>query len=296
MAKSKKIQETPVVREVVNHEEAQAVEATVEVIETAPAISKAEEIRLKELEVKMENSAAKYVRAYNAHESKKTLKSLKKAVSGDVDAYNLEVEKQTYKRWAAEGDPVKTAIRTYFIKGKTYTFKVDDETDYMTSVQKPKEFPISLPMMQATIGVKYFSDPRWFNKLEKLVFIWVGKLYREIANDNKEFDYNIEEASKEFNFDGIDPRTNEGAVAALQQVMDAILYIERDGKNIISLNLKKNEVGEYCDADWKMIDAKMTGDGGLNIVTVCNTGKFSDLVVQQMHRILTNGDNKMSVV
>lgn len=240
------------------------------------------------------NKAAAYAKAYNDGGKKKSeLKALRKAATGELDRYNLELSRETYRQWAVEGAPVYTAIRTRVIPGaKKLQFKTDDE-DYMTVIiAENTEYEVNLPMMQATIGADAFSDPKWFNKAERLAFLIATHLNEHMGNAAS-FQYAINKASAEFSFpEGIDPLTDDGVVYALQCVFDAILFIDDStgtGKNLIHTTLQQDNRGEYYAKEWQVIRESMTRAAGVNKVEICNTGKFTSYILNAMHGILTNG-------
>jgi hypothetical protein len=242
---------------------------------------------------KATSRAVNYAKAYNEHKTKKSeLKAMRKLAVEALDDYNLELSKATYKQWAKEGDPVKTAIRSRVIPGALrFQFKTDDD-DYMTIVTRDKVYDVNLPMMQATIGADVFADPCWFNKAEKLAFLVATRLNRFTGNDVN-FRYAIKEASKEFDFPAeINPLSDDGVVHALQCVFDSILYIDNPdnpGSNLIHTTLEQDSDGTYYAKEWQVIRESMTRDNGVNSVAICNTSKFTGYILNAMHGVLTNG-------
>lgn len=236
-----------------------------------------------------------YAKAYNEGGKKKSeLSALKKAAMSAMDTYNSVLAKETYKRWNAEGDPVKTAIRSWIIpNSKKFQFKTDDD-NYMTVVVKDAECRVNLPMMQVVLGKQIFAKPDWFNKAEKLACIISARL-NEHVNNSANWVYDMaDEASKEFSFpDHINPLTDDGVVYAMQEVFDSILWIDNPdnpGTNLIHATLRQDSDGNYYAREWTVIRERMTKDGGKNTISVCNTGRFTDLIVEAMNGILTNGD------
>lgn len=248
---------------------------------------------LKELMETLEKKATEYAKAYNEHSKKAELRVLKTAVSKAVDAYNLEVSKETYRKWAKEGDPVKTAIRTMFIPGaKSVQFKTDED-EYMTVVIRDlKTYEVNLPMMQATLGAKVFANADWFSRCEKLMFL-VSNAINEHFNDSVMFKVSISDAAREFAFPaGVDPLSDDGIVHALQAVFDSILFIndpDNDGSNIIRTRLKQDKRGRYYSTEWDYIRESMTMNAGVAKIQVCNTGKFTSYILHAMHTVMTNG-------
>lgn len=252
--------------------------------------------------------ASNYAKAYNNKEKKSTLKALKKMANEACNTYNLELSKATYRQWAKEGDAVKTAIRSLYVpNAQRLSFKTDDD-DYMTVVLSDTQYEVNLPQMQATLGAGVFADSDWFNKCEKLAFI-VANALNEHLNDSAMFNFNIAEASKEFSFPkGIDPLSDEGVVHALQCVFDSILFIPENGgengkskskkknagENLIKTRVKEDKRGVKYSVEWQYIRESMTQNGGVGVVTVCNTGKFTSYILHAMHLILTSGNIRLA--
>ena len=249
-------------------------------------MTKALEILFKEMEAK----GSEYVAAYNAGGKKKSeLTALKKAATAACDRYNQEFSKETYRIWAREGDPVKTAIRNPSIKGaKKLRFRTDDD-NVMTLLTDTVEYDVNLPMMQATIGSAVFHDPRWFRKAGTLAKI-VANTVNEHLGGSAIFRYGDGELD-DFSFDGIDPHTDEGVILALQQVFDAIIFLDDgNGDNIIKADIKVDSNGKKYASAWAYIREAMTKKTGRGVIDVCNDGGFSDLVLDAMHIVLTRGD------
>lgn len=240
--------------------------------------------------------AATYAKAYNGGKTKKSdLKVLRDKANKAVADYNLQLSKETYRQWAKEGDPVRTAIRSFYIPGaKAIQFKTDDD-NYMTVHIKACDYQVNLPQMQATLGAGVFHDPKWFNKCEKLAWIIANNI-NDRMGDGANFEYHLSQASKAFKFpDGVDPLSDEGVLVALQEVFDAILFLPDDsGKNIISLSVRKTEHGETTAKEWEFIHRCMTKHGAMYEVKVCNTGTFTSLVMEAMNGILTHAAFKCS--
>ena len=88
--------------------------------------------------------------------------------------FNFALAKATYRQWAAEGDPIRTAVRSLYVPGtKKFKFKADDE-DYMTVTITDSQYEVNLPMMQAVLGAGVFHDPAWFSKCEKGILLHFG--------------------------------------------------------------------------------------------------------------------------
>ena len=225
--------------------------------------------------IAMEDAASEYAKGYNSHLKKSELKKLKSNAKDTLDAYNLELEKYTYRIWTRdEENAVKTAIRTRFIpNAKKCKFKTDDN-DYMTvQFSTDDSYKVNLPMMQVTIGAEHFANVKWFNMLEKFAYLFATKLNKDITGSD-EFTYQIEDASQVFKFEkGLNPLSDEGLITAVQKIIDAILFIKgEDGENIIKLVKKEDELGRAYASACKVITESMTKQGSkVGEVFICDT-------------------------
>lgn len=236
--------------------------------------------------------AIEYTKAYNEGGHKKTeLKSLKDAATAELNNYNSAVEKATYRKWKLEGDPVKTAVRVCMIEGaKRLNYKTDDD-NYMTVKLVDADYYVNLPQMQATLGADVFHDPNWFYKCEKLIYLVANDINDRLIDDPT-FSYKIDAASEKFNFPAdVDPLTTEGAIIAMNQVFDAILFIDDgNGGNLVNSKMHTTRHGDIDSPEWRFIRESMTSESGKASVKICNTGKFSNLILRAMNVVLTNGD------
>lgn len=240
-----------------------------------------------------EAKATVYVKAYNQHNSsKKVLKAYRDAATSALTKYNQALEKDTYREWAKAGNPVLTAVQKVTIDdGKKFSFKTDDD-DWMNFKVNDAKIECNLPMMEAVLGNSVFADKDWFAKCQKLCYL-VSNIVCERLNKDKAFNMTISDAAKTFNFDGIDPLSDEGAIAALGRVFDAILFIKDASDpsiNAIRPTIGKDKHGDIYSPEWTYIRESMTANTDIGCVSLCNTGKFSSYVLHTMHTVLQHGN------
>lgn len=242
----------------------------------------------------MLEKAQDYIDAYNeGGHGKKELKLKREAANAACSSFNLQTSKDCYKAWAADGNPVKRAAEQYLIPGaKRIAFKADPDTDVMDYEIKDTEYPVNLPMMQKTLGAGVFNDAGWFNKASKLAVI-VAENLNERCGGSSKFTYQVSSAARAFNFPAdVNPLSDDGVVYALQIVMDSILFIddpEHPGQNKIHVQLCTDSTGRPYAKEWTVIRERMTKDAGRNKVAICNTGKFTDYILQAINGIITDG-------
>jgi len=267
----------------------------------ATAVAEAEETvavvttKLEKLRKDMRDTATAYAAAYNRRESKRNLKPLREAANAALQEYNLELAAETFRRWDKEGEPVKTAIRERYVPhAQKCSFKTNDD-DVMTVVFSDTDYKVNLPMLCKIVGIEKFASPNWFEKVERLAWLLAGSLNKELG-DNPMFDYEISEATKAFNFpEEINPHSDEGTLAALQQVFDSILFIpDEKGDNIIQVKSKTLDNNHVSAKEWASIKNSMTYKGKRpGEVVIGNTGLMTELVADAMHVISTLGDFKL---
>lgn len=248
---------------------------------------------LETLQADYEAKVNAYVSSYNGHKAtRKELKELKKLSGAAIDKYNLALCDEQYRAWDAEGDAVKTAIRLRKVPNCVkVSFKVNDDTDVMSAIYSSIGIKANLPAMQKVIGAEKFHDPKWFSMVGKLAWLCAGRLNMELG-DNRNFNYEIDDATRAFEFpNGVKPYDDAGVIAALQQVFDAILMVPgKDGKNIIDAATEYHENGAVFNRALTMIRESMTHQGNeVGTVAIGGTGKMSELVADAMHILLTSG-------
>lgn len=232
--------------------------------------------------------ASTYVSAYNEGGKRKSeLQALKKQAMAAMDSYNLELSKNTYKQWNDEGNPVLTAVRLKNVpSAKKIKFTTDDYNQ-MSFTMAEAEYRVSLPMMQKVLGTEVFADPKWFHKAEMFAYQVAMRLNKTLG-DSANFRYEIDKVSREFSFpDGIDPLTDEGAIHALQIVIDSILFIDdpdNPGKNKIATVMKQDAYGYYSEA-WSFVREGLTYESRDEIF-IKNSTKFISLILGAMNKML----------
>lgn len=243
---------------------------------------------LAELVAEYESAVERYVEGYNEGEKKSRLKTLKSVAADAIKKYNDAMERETYREWAEGGNPVKVACRTLKIPdGVRVSYKVDDDTDKMSATFKDADIFVSLPMMQHVLGDGVFNCADWFQKCEKLAYMYAGHL-AEILGMEK-FKYPIQKISKEFNFpDDVNVYSEEGIIRGLQAVFDAILYIdpEATGTNLITARSKVVNGATVVPAWTYIKNCMSTYDKAGSCLRLCNTGNFSYIVLETMHKIM----------
>lgn len=239
-----------------------------------------------------QTAATNYAASYNRKDPKSKQQELKKAAMAAMKAYNAELERETYRTWKSEGDPIRIAVRMRYVPQKAVKFATD-EADYMVVEYQPKQARASLPEMQATLGAEIFSDPSWFAKSQKLAFLFAHWLNRRTAM-NATFVYSIEEAARDFAFaEDVNPISGVGVIHALQKCIDAVCFVpdETDPeRNKIAVPIYE-ENGEVFSPYWEVIRACMAVEGETCMsLTVGNMHKMSALILDAMHTVYTNGN------
>lgn len=256
--------------------------------------------RLEEMRTAMIAAATTYAAAYNKHESKATLKTLKSAAKLALDNYNIELAKETYKQWNAEGNPVKTAIRCRVVPhAQKCNFKVTDDDIMTVNFSENTAYDVDLPLLQSVIGAEKFANKNWLAMSEKLAWL-IAARFNEKLGDNPAFKYEVTDAAKAFQFpDGVNPYTDDGIIVALQSIFDAILFIpdETGKRNRIHIERKELADGTVYSQATEVIYNSFTCKGNSRgHLAVCGTGRMHALIADAMHVILTNGDFGLDIL
>ena len=249
--------------------------------------------KMKDLKVELLAKAVAYVNAYNARqESKSELQARKTAVAISLDEYNVELAKETFKRWNIEGDPVRTAIRLRVVPHALWIIYKTDDNDVMTfTVKDGVDYPVDLVLLESVVGADKFAAADWLDAAEKLWAIWAVRLNKRIG-DNPNYQPNIRAIAKEFHFpEGVNPNSAEGVIIATQYVFDKILMIpDEDGNNLIACVREEDEDGQVYSRATEVIRQSLTGKGARARLKCYGPATMVTLVADAMHEIMTGGD------
>lgn len=251
---------------------------------------------LEKLEAVVDQKAMEYRKAYSEHLPKKKLKEYKDGLANAISEYNEALETKTYKDWNTEGNAVLTGIRTRYIPNALkLTMKEDDSGELtITKVFKSDFLTVDLLQMKKILGAEVFSNPKWYTMTQKLCYIVANRVSHDLGRGTILGD--IEEDAKAFDFGKNDPLSDKGIVKALQQVYDAICFVDNGGKNNIAVDENKDEGDKRAySKQWTYIRESMTRKAGIGDIEVTNTAKFADLICDAMYLAATNGTIACSV-
>lgn len=229
--------------------------------------------------------------AMNEGKPLKDIKELKKLATNAMAEYNNEAAHVVYRRWAEEGDAVKTAIRIRYIPGfKRLSFKETKSGTTYAKIDDGKS-KIDFIDLAETIGYEKFSNENWIDACQKLAYILAG-FKNDSLNADSAFKYIIKESAEMFKFPvDINPTTKEGVMIALQQVYDYICFID-DGNGRNRISVRTNRLGECVS--WNYISECMTRQGNeVGAVLLSGAAKIVELVADCMNLDLTCGDYKL---
>lgn len=244
--------------------------------------------KLEKMWADTQNLATAYAKSVNEGKPEKVQKAAKKMASEMLAEYNLEWCRNRYREWdnTPEG-AVKTAIiKRYVVDTKSVKYPVGEDGFIYPEFTSTRT-KANLPDMERTLGKDRFANPRWFDMLEKLAFLYATKLSRRI-NGDAHFEYKISDAAKEFNFTDGKFYSDAHFYEALQQVIDAILVIpDEDGNNLIKAHLEEDDNGIPYSREWEVVTESLTRQGNeLGVVIIGATGKMSELIADVMHVII----------
>lgn len=239
-------------------------------------------MKLEELYADMSAKAGEACAAMNEGKPQKAIKNLQKIAKDAEKAYNAEVERLQYRAWNEEGNPVEIAIRERYVRnGKKVSYKATDTGRYYQEISDCT-FLVDLLTMETVLGVEKFHAENWFTKVSKLAVLLANAKNKQLSNDPT-FQYLVDEAVDEFNFaEDVDVTSNASAVKALQQTVDAILFLPIKNKKGVEVNrIKVDSRAWVYIQDCMTKQAKDPGDLGIS-----DTGKMCELVTHAMYCIM----------
>jgi len=177
--------------------------------------------------------------------AKKELKELK-------DSYNASAEELAYLQWANEAETpqecMETAIRAMHIpRIKNATVRLEKKIGaYVAKVEDARPAPtnrINLIHMKKTLGVEYFARENWFDYVQAIAICFVNHITKEMGVATYSYETSIAET---FSFgEKADPSSKNSMIKALQETVDAILFIPMTKKNGDVVNSIKIDGRDY---------------------------------------------------
>lgn len=275
MAKETKINATP--------ETSTAIPATAHVTE----VNHDTTARLKRLWKEFTEACKAYCISANAGASEKVLRAKTQVVGAALDDYNTEVEHEWYRIWdkTAEGVVYHAIVDRDVPDIVTVRFSIGDDGYYGPSYST-KVIRARLTEIAHVFGNEKFADPEWFKFVEGLAYIHATKLNRTLVKGDADFAYKVSDAAKLFCVtDKV--YSSRNFFGMLQKVFDVII-----GEGVVAVETEEDDDGvPFCRA-WTSITNNITHEdkkvkGG---TIIGSTAKFSQLVADVMHVLMTGGN------
>lgn len=245
---------------------------------------------LSELFEEMESRAAHACTVMNNPASTDVeVKAAKKVAKSKEDAYNAQAEKDAYKAWQEEGNPVELAVKAYYLPGvKKIQYSVERKTGKHMFKISDTEIPVDLVELKKTCGAEVFHEEDWQNACENLAFL-VGNVVDESLGKNPEFRVIVSESAKAFKFaDNADPKSVKSMTKALQTVTDKILYHESKDSKGNPVNAIKMESDR-----WFYIRECLTSEGKSKGKLNFHGTQIIRLVAMQIGEVLNDTKNEL---
>lgn len=215
----------------------------------------------------------------NGEASLNEVDAQKEKMNAAVTNYNKFAAEEAYRKWAAEGNPVKTALQTLYIpEAKSVRIVSDKDTGVADVKIESKKVRIDLCHLQKTVGVEHFADKMWLPALQRLCLVLEINLKKDldIKVDDSEH-YKVMREMFHLAPDA-DLTSNNTAQKALQTVVDMILFEgDEAGKN-------KYVVSK----PWYWFIAKQLNAAGkkTNQIKACSSVKMMNLVTNVIYNQL----------
>ena len=166
---------------------------------------------------------------------RRSAEECKQKVLNDIAAYNTRKDEVIYKEIAEGDDSMRTAIKfdDYDVKkleevhdaqGIIISYKIEDG--------KRRLNLMSLDEYCVKRNIKFTADPVWQARAKAYALLWNLKNEKEIGGLPKYAldTQTIKDAKRDMELDK-DPVSNANMVKALQKLVDAVYYVDKDGKN-----------------------------------------------------------------
>ena len=224
-------------------------------------------------------------------EAKKELRSLK-------DSYNESAEKLAYFQWAEEASTpqecMEAALRAIHIPNiKNASVKMSKKLGvYVASVDdaRPSQSNrVNLINLRKTLGVEYFAREDWFDCVQSIALAYVAHLAKNAEVGSYSYPTEI---SKTFAFkEGADPLSKTSMIRALQETVDAILFIPTENKKGETVNAIKVDGRDYT-----YLKEAFTKEGNdVGHIDLKDTQNTARLIAQIIHMRLEGKSYTMGV-
>lgn len=204
-----------------------------------------------------------------------------------VKEYNALAIKMDFKTLCNKSDPAKEAIEQLNISTIGVKPNEDKDSGIITYTLEPTVKQIDLVAFDKFCKegkIDITPDPLWMYKVEKFALLLTYRIMNELGLSTKKLEetYYINDIAKQIDM-GKTPTSNNAMLKQLQAIVDAIIYEAEGDKNIYKVT----------SHDIAYLVAVMSKRGKSGMVVTPRIETIHKLVMDILHRIVTNGDYKV---
>lgn len=242
---------------------------------------------LSEIRIEAEE-AKKVLNAAIINDSFSEISEAKEKLGKLVKDYNALAIEMDFATLCSKSEPMKEAIDQLNISTISMKSNEDKDSGIITYTLEPATCQIDLVAFDEYCkdkGKDIAPDGSWKHKVEKFGLLVTYRVMNELGLSTKKLEetYYISSVAKDIDM-GKTPTSNNAMLKQLQAIVDAVIY-EADGdKNAYKAN----------SHDVAYMIAVMNKRGKSGIVVTPRVETMHRLIMDVLHRIVTNGDYEVA--
>ncbi|MEF9983725.1 MAG: hypothetical protein RR710_04200 [Oscillospiraceae bacterium] len=211
----------------------------------------------------------------------------KDAMDKAVKAYNDLAIVMDFATLRAKIEPMKSAIEQLSIAIIESKANKQKDSDIITYTLEPATKQIDLVAFDEFCQREKMDiahDKMWAHMVDKMCLLVTYKIMKDVGSDTKKLEdtYYITDIAKQIDL-GKTPTSNTQILKQLQSIVDAIIYETENDHNSYKVTTH--------DANY--VVATMTKRGGSGKVVAPRPATMHTLIMDVLHRIITNSDYKV---
>ncbi len=208
-------------------------------------------------------------------------KTAEDALKDVISDHNTQAMREDFAVLRSRKSPMLEAIEKLEVDTIALDRKEDKETGIVTYDLKPSKAYIDLLSFEEFCGGGIAHNPAWKHKIEKYNYLCALRVAKEIGDDVKTVAKRYAITPEAMGIDmGKTPTSNTQMLKGLQDIMDAVIYEDADGKN-------KYRVTSH-DVAWLVNTLTKAGKTAQGLA-YANTKTTRGLITRIMNRIVLDG-------
>ena len=244
---------------------------------------------LTELLIEAEN-AKKELNAAILSDSYSQIEKAKNALDTAVKEHNELAINMDFQTLRSKSAPMLAAIEQLNIATIEVKRNEDKETGIITYSLEPSSKQISLVAFDEFCQrekMEITPDKLWAHKVDRFCLLVTYKVMKDLGKDTKKLEdtYYISDVARQIDL-GKTPTSNTQILKQLQSIVDSIIYEADCDDNVYKVT----------SHDAAYIVATMTRRGKSGTVVAPRPSTMHTLIMDVLHRIITNGDYMVEYV